>query len=609
MSMYNIVAATDESTVVAEYSPVYSRSDGYQSEAALEKELIRVLQSQGYEYFTIHDEFSLIRNLKKQLELLNQFTFSDNEWKQFFSHNIASANESIVEKTRKIQDDHIQILHRDDSSTKNIYLIDKKNIHNNRLQVINQYEEISGTHNTRYDVTILVNGLPLVHVELKRRGVAIREAFNQIKRYQRDSFWAASGLYEYVQMFVISNGTYTKYYSNTTRDSHIKEMGGGEQKRSKKTSNSFEFTSFWADATNKAIPDLIDFTKTFLSKHTLLNVLTKYCVFTSENLLLVMRPYQIAATEKILSRIQISTNYKKTGSLDSGGYIWHTTGSGKTFTLANVISQSQRPAILLAPNKTLAAQLYGEMKSFFPNNAVEYFVSYYDYYQPEAYVPTTDTFIEKDASVNAHIEQMRLSATKALLERKDAIIVASVSAIYGLGDPKSYLKMMLHLSRGEVMDQRDILRRLAELQYSRNDVAFERGQFRVRGEVIDIFPAESDQDAVRIEMFDDEVDCISIFDPLTGAIKQRDLPRFTVYPKTHYVTPREKILEAIEKIKDELRDRAQYLKDNKKYSQALSIYLEVLKGQKKLGNKTNYLMTYTKYNQVKALIKSPQKKN
>lgn len=240
------------------------------------------------------------------------------------------------------------------------------------------------------------------------------------------------------------------------------------------------------------------------------------------------------------------------------------TGSGKTFTLANVISQSQRPAILLAPNKTLAAQLYGEMKSFFPNNAVEYFVSYYDYYQPEAYVPTTDTFIEKDASVNAHIEQMRLSATKALLERKDAIIVASVSAIYGLGDPKSYLKMMLHLSRGEVMDQRDILRRLAELQYSRNDVAFERGQFRVRGEVIDIFPAESDQDAVRIEMFDDEVDCISIFDPLTGAVKHRDLPRFTVYPKTHYVTPREKILEAIEKIKDELRDRAQYLKDNNK---------------------------------------------
>ncbi|MCG9597126.1 excinuclease ABC subunit UvrB [Vibrio sp. Isolate25] len=240
------------------------------------------------------------------------------------------------------------------------------------------------------------------------------------------------------------------------------------------------------------------------------------------------------------------------------------TGSGKTFTLANVIAQAQRPAILLAPNKTLAAQLYGEMKAFFPNNAVEYFVSYYDYYQPEAYVPTTDTFIEKDASVNAHIEQMRLSATKALLERKDAIIVASVSAIYGLGDPQSYLQMMLHIRRGDVMDQRDILRRLAELQYSRNDVAFERGQFRVRGEVIDVFPAESDQDAVRIEMFDDEIDCISIFDPLTGVVKQRDLPRFTIYPKTHYVTPRDKILEAIENIKVELESRKKYLLDNNK---------------------------------------------
>ncbi|ASI95897.1 excinuclease ABC subunit UvrB [Vibrio rotiferianus] len=240
------------------------------------------------------------------------------------------------------------------------------------------------------------------------------------------------------------------------------------------------------------------------------------------------------------------------------------TGSGKTFTLANVIAEAQRPAILLAPNKTLAAQLYGEMKAFFPNNAVEYFVSYYDYYQPEAYVPTTDTFIEKDASVNAHIEQMRLSATKALLERKDAIIVASVSAIYGLGDPESYLQMMLHLRRGDVIDQRDMLRRLAELQYSRNDVAFERGQFRVRGEVIDIFPAESDQDAVRVEMFDDEVDCISVFDPLTGVVKQRDLPRYTIYPKTHYVTPRERILDAIESIKDELEVRKKQLLDNNK---------------------------------------------
>ncbi|EJL6536706.1 TPA: excinuclease ABC subunit UvrB [Vibrio cholerae] len=240
------------------------------------------------------------------------------------------------------------------------------------------------------------------------------------------------------------------------------------------------------------------------------------------------------------------------------------TGSGKTFTLANVIATAQRPTIILAPNKTLAAQLYGEMKAFFPNNAVEYFVSYYDYYQPEAYVPTTDTFIEKDASVNAHIEQMRLSATKALLERKDAVIVASVSAIYGLGDPDSYLKMMLHLRRGDVINQRDMLRRLAELQYSRNDMAFERGQFRVRGEVIDIFPAESDQEAVRVEMFDDEIECISLFDPLTGVIKSRDLARFTIYPKTHYVTPRERILEAIEQIKSELQVRRQYLLDNNK---------------------------------------------
>ncbi|EJP6367130.1 excinuclease ABC subunit UvrB [Vibrio cholerae] len=240
------------------------------------------------------------------------------------------------------------------------------------------------------------------------------------------------------------------------------------------------------------------------------------------------------------------------------------TGSGKTFTLANVIATAQRPTIILAPNKTLAAQLYGEMKAFFPNNAVEYFVSYYDYYQPEAYVPTTDTFIEKDASVNAHIEQMRLSATKALLERKDAVIVASVSAIYGLGDPDSYLKMMLHLRRGDVINQRDMLRRLAELQYSRNDMAFERGQFRVRGEVIDIFPAESDQEAVRVEMFDDEVECISLFDPLTGVVTSRDLARFTVYPKTHYVTPRERILEAIEQIKHELQIRRQYLLDNNK---------------------------------------------
>ncbi|MBV1816915.1 type I restriction endonuclease subunit R [Clostridium cochlearium] len=333
MSIYNIVASTDEATVVAEYAAEYNvRPEKYQSEAELEREFIRQLTSQGYEYISVHNEASLIANLRKQLELLNDFTFTDSEWDRFFTECIANTNEGIVEKTRKIQDDHIQILKREDGTTKNIYLLDKKNIHNNRLQVINQYEEAGGKHETRYDVTILVNGLPLVHVELKRRGVAIREAFNQIKRYQRDSFWAASGLFEYVQIFVISNGTHTKYYSNTTRNAHIKEQNSSERRRSKKTSNSFEFTSFWADANNKIIPDLVDFTKTFFAKHTLLNILTKYCVFTSEELLLVMRPYQIAAAERILSRIVVSTNYKKMGTTAAGGYIWHTTGSGKTLT-------------------------------------------------------------------------------------------------------------------------------------------------------------------------------------------------------------------------------------------------------------------------------------
>ncbi|RBP46951.1 type I restriction endonuclease subunit R [Garciella nitratireducens] len=333
MSIYNIVASTDEATVVAEYAAEYNvRSEKYQSEAELERDFIRQLTSQGYEYISVHNEAALIENLRKQLELLNDFIFTDSEWDRFFTECIANTNEGIVEKTRKIQDDHIQIVKREDGTTKNIYLLDKKNIHNNRLQVINQYEEAGGKHETRYDVTILVNGLPLVHVELKRRGVAIREAFNQIKRYQRDSFWAASGLFEYVQVFVISNGTHTKYYSNTTRNAHIKEQSSSERRRSKKTSNSFEFTSFWADANNKIIPDLVDFTKTFFAKHTLLNILTKYCIFTSEDLLLVMRPYQIAAAERILSRIVVSTNYKKMGTTAAGGYIWHTTGSGKTLT-------------------------------------------------------------------------------------------------------------------------------------------------------------------------------------------------------------------------------------------------------------------------------------
>ena len=335
MSTYNIIAESNESTVVAEYIPEASRSDAYQSEAELEREFIRLLTTQGYEYLTVRDETSLIANLRVQLEALNGYQFSDNEWERFFKEIIANANDGIVEKTRRIQTDHIQNLRRDDGSTKNITLIDKKNIHNNRLQVINQYEvgtESGANYDNRYDVTILVNGLPLIHVELKRRGVAIREAFNQIKRYQRDSFWAGCGLFEYVQIFVISNGTHTKYYSNTTRSSHVKEMDEAGRRKSKKTSNSFEFTSFWADGNNKVIADLIDFTKTFLAKHTILNVLVRYCVFTAGDMLMVMRPYQIAATERILNRIEVSTNYKKMGTIEAGGYIWHTTGSGKTLT-------------------------------------------------------------------------------------------------------------------------------------------------------------------------------------------------------------------------------------------------------------------------------------
>ncbi|MCI9169870.1 MAG: type I restriction endonuclease subunit R [Lawsonibacter sp.] len=335
MAFFNIVAASNESTVVAEYTPESARSDAYQSEAELEREFIRILAAQGYEYLEIHTETDLAANLRKQIERLNKYVFTDSEWEQFFSDCIANNNEGIVEKTRKIQTDHVQVLHRDNGMTKNISLIDKKNIHNNCLQVINQYEvgtADGANRDNRYDVTILVNGLPLIHAELKRRGVAIREAFNQIKRYQRDSFWAGCGLFEYVQIFVISNGTHTKYYSNTTRSSHVKEMNEAGRRRSKKTSNSFEFTSFWADGNNRVIADLIDFTKTFLAKHTILNVLVRYCVFTSEDMLMVMRPYQIAATERILSRIEVSANYKKMGSIEAGGYIWHTTGSGKTLT-------------------------------------------------------------------------------------------------------------------------------------------------------------------------------------------------------------------------------------------------------------------------------------
>ena len=331
---YDPIVVSSESTVVAEYVSDAYASAAYQSESALEQELIHFLESQAYEYLPLTSEVQLVANLRAQLETLNHVSFSDSEWADFFEAKIASTKDGIVEKTVRVQEDHVQILKRDDGSTKNITLLDKQNIHNNRLQVVNQYEvgqgEGGASYANRYDVTVLVNGLPMVHIELKRRGVDIREAFNQIDRYQRDSFWAGSGLFEYVQLFVISNGTLTKYYSNTTRNQHLKE--GQKPGRGRKTSNSFEFTSWWADAQNKPLQDLTSFAKTFFAKHTLLNILTRYCVLTADRLLLVMRPYQIVATERILQRIDISTNYKQLGTLAAGGYVWHTTGSGKTLT-------------------------------------------------------------------------------------------------------------------------------------------------------------------------------------------------------------------------------------------------------------------------------------
>lgn len=331
---YDPIAVSADSTVVAEYIPDAHALAAYQSESALEHELVRLLESQAYEYLPVTSEGQLVANLRAQLEALNHVTFSDAEWTDFFDSKIAGKNDGIVEKTVRIQEDHVQLLKRDDGSTKNITLLDKQNIHNNRLQVLNQYEvghgEGGANYANRYDVTVLVNGLPMVHVELKRRGVDIREAFNQISRYQRDSFWSGSGLFEYVQLFVISNGTLTKYYSNTTRTQHISE--GKKQTKGRKTANSFEFTSWWADAQNKPITDLTSFAKTFFARHTLLNILTRYCVLTADRLLLVMRPYQIVATERILQRINVATNYKQLGSVAAGGYVWHTTGSGKTLT-------------------------------------------------------------------------------------------------------------------------------------------------------------------------------------------------------------------------------------------------------------------------------------
>lgn len=300
VTTYDPIAVSDHSTVVAEYVAEGPTAEDYQSEAQLENELIRLLQSQAYEYLIIHNEQDLVANLRAQLEALNNITFSDAEWRRFYQTCITSKNDTLADKTRRIHEDHIQVLTRDDGTSKNIRLLDKNNVHNNHLQVINQYEvakcEGGAKQANRYDVTILVNGLPMVHIELKRRGVDIREAFNQINRYQRESFWSGSGLFHYVQLFIISNGTLTKYYSNTTRQLHIKETNG--EGRPARGAKSFEFTSWWADANNQPIRDLIAFAKTFLAKRSLLNILTKYCVFTVDSTLMVMRPYQIVAAEK-----------------------------------------------------------------------------------------------------------------------------------------------------------------------------------------------------------------------------------------------------------------------------------------------------------------------
>ncbi len=333
MKEYSQISENPESTVVAEFEAGYRSAAQYQSEAEMEDDFIKQLTRQAYDYLPITSEKELINNLRIQIEKLNHIQFEDDEWEAFFHEHLGNPNQGIVEKTRTIQEDHRKSWTRPDGSKVNITIIDKENIHNNSLQIINQYVPEDGAFDNRYDVTILVNGLPLVHVELKRRGVSIKDAFNQINRYQRDSFWAGCGLFEFIQVFVISNGTLTKYYSNTTRDAVSRSnQNPGKGKGKKQTSNSFEFTSYWARENNEPIYDLVDFTQTFLAKHTILNILTRYCVFTAENLLLVMRPYQIAATEKILRKIIISSNAKTWSTREGGGYIWHTTGSGKTLT-------------------------------------------------------------------------------------------------------------------------------------------------------------------------------------------------------------------------------------------------------------------------------------
>ena len=329
----DLISENTESTVVAEYErPIVAREVTYQSESELERDLINRLQRQGYEYLLIHNETELIANLRHQLEVLNDIKFTDGEWQRFFKAEIANESKGIKEKAFTIQRDNKKSFVRDDGSQININLIDKKDVHHNITQVINQYAVDSGTQKNRYDVTILVNGLPLVHIELKRRGVLLKEAFNQINRYGRESFWADNALFEYVQIFIISNGTKTKYYSNTTRDNHIKEQANKAKTGRQRTCNSFEFTSYWSDAKNKLLNDLEDFTATFLSRHSLLSILTRYCVLTEQQVLMAMRPYQIAATERVLNRIEVAHNAKVYGTVKAGGYIWHTTGSGKTLT-------------------------------------------------------------------------------------------------------------------------------------------------------------------------------------------------------------------------------------------------------------------------------------
>ena len=338
-NQYNIIAEQENVTVMSRYTPLPREDRGYQSEAELEESFIRQLVEQGYNRLNITSEAQMIANLREQMERLNNLKLSDSEWKQLFDTHIASKQMSIEDKTERIQRSEIVNITLDNGKSQNIKLIDKKDIFNNRLQVLNQYVPEGGARDNRYDVTILVNGLPLVHCELKRRGVPIKEAFNQINRYGRDSFWAGSGLYEYVQIFLISNGTETKYYSNTTRYAHVAAVNKSRN-RVKSQSQSFEFTSYWADADNNTILDIRDFTRTFLAKSTILNILTKYCVFTVDKNLMVMRPYQIAATERIMLRIKKAVNNKLQGTLAGGGYIWHTTGSGKTLTSFKTAQQA-----------------------------------------------------------------------------------------------------------------------------------------------------------------------------------------------------------------------------------------------------------------------------